>query len=216
MPVMGGSKSTLLRNAIGGWNGRKLKAGDEIGFVHPQKHLENAAVRYLPQNIENKAITLRVIEGPQEDRFTQGGLDTFYETEYEVSQECDRMGSRLTGTKIEHKTDGNIISDGIALGAIQVPSSGLPIIMLSERQSMGGYTKIANVISVDLPRIAQAVPGTKVRFQKVRVEEAEQLWEQELKQFEDIRKHLQKKHQKAFYFQEKEHRLPFGHRGMAV
>ncbi len=216
VPVLDGSKSTLLRNAIGGWQGRKLKTGDEIGFIHPVVHLENAAVRYLPQSIENKPIILRVIEGPQNDRFTQDGLDTFYETEYEVSQECDRMGSRLTGNKIEHQTDGNIISDGIALGAIQVPTSGLPIIMLSERQSMGGYTKIANVISVDLPRIAQAIPGTKVRFQKVRVEEAEQLWMNELKQYEQIRKHFEKEHQKAFYFQEKEHLISFGHRGMAV
>ncbi len=216
VPVLDGSKSTLLRNAIGGWQGRKLKTGDEIGFIHPVVHLENAAVRYLPQSIENKPIILRVIEGPQNDRFTQDGLDTFYETEYEVSQECDRMGSRLTGNKIEHQTDGNIISDGIALGAIQVPTSGLPIIMLSERQSMGGYTKIANVISVDLPRIAQAIPGTKVRFQKVRVEEAEQLWMNELKQYEQIRKHFEKEHQKAFYFQENEHLISFGHRGMAV
>ncbi len=216
VPVLDGSKSTLLRNAIGGWQGRKLKTGDEIGFIHPVVHLENAEVRYLPQSIENKPIILRVIEGPQNDRFTQDGLDTFYETEYEVSQECDRMGSRLTGNKIEHQTDGNIISDGIALGAIQVPTSGLPIIMLSERQSMGGYTKIANVISVDLPRIAQAIPGTKVRFQKVRVEEAEQLWMNELKQYEQIRKHFEKEHQKAFYFQENEHLISFGHRGMAV
>lgn len=216
VPVMDGSKSTLLRNTIGGWNGRKLKVGDEIGFVHPLKHLENAAVRYLPQNIENKAITLRVIEGPQEDRFTQEGLDTFYGSEYEVTQECDRMGSRLTGARIEHQTDGNIISDGIALGAIQVPTSGLPIIMLSERQSMGGYTKIANVISIDLPRIAQAVPGTKVRFQKVRVEAAEELWKKELEQYETIRRHFHKEHQKKFYFQEKGHSTLFGHRGMEV
>ncbi len=193
-----GSKSTLLRNAIGGWNGRKLQAGDKIGFAAPVEFLENYDIRHVPQKIGGKEIQLRVIGGPQEERFTQTGLEAFYETTYEVSQECDRMGYRLEGEKIEHKTDGNIISDGIALGAVQVPTSGLPIIMLSERQSMGGYTKIANVISVDLPLIAQSVPGTRIRFKQVTVEEAQKLWLSELKELEELKEEMHRPYEQTF------------------
>lgn len=187
VPVLEGSKSTLLRNGIGGFEGRKLVTGDRIGFAAPKTRIDHGEVRYLPQTIESREITLRVIEGPQEDRFTESGKRAFYESVYEVTPECDRMGYRLTGEKIEHKTDGNIISDGIALGAVQVPTAGQPIIMLSERQSMGGYTKIANVISVDLPKIGQAIPGTKIHFKKISVDEAEELWIGEIEKMEAIR-----------------------------
>ncbi|MBQ9562250.1 MAG: KipI antagonist, partial [Lachnospiraceae bacterium] len=94
---------------------------------------------------------------------------------YEVSQEADRMGYRLEGEKIEHVTDGNIITDGIAAGSIQVPSAGLPIIMMADRQCTGGYAKIATVISVDLPKVSQKKPGEKLRFAAVSVQEAQRL-----------------------------------------
>lgn len=198
VPETDGSKSTLLRNTIGGWNGRKLQTGDEIGFAAPRSFLENYDIRYTPQKVGYNEIELRVIGGPQEERFTEAGLAAFYGTAYRVSQECDRMGYRLEGETIEHKTDGNIISDGIALGAVQVPTSGLPIIMLSERQSMGGYTKIANVISVDLPLIAQSLPGTRVRFRQVTVEEAQKLWLSELEELEGIKEELHRSYQRTF------------------
>mgnify|MGYP000417667499 CR=1 FL=1 len=86
-----------------------------------------------------------------------------------MTNEFDRMGCRLDGPVIEHKVDGNIISDGMVTGAIQVPTSGLPIIMLAERQTVGGYTKIATVITADLPVIGQCRPGDVIRFQSVTV-----------------------------------------------
>ena len=88
------------------------------------------------------------------------------------------MGCRLDGPVIEHKVDGNIISDGMVTGAIQVPTAGLPIIMLAERQTVGGYTKIATVITADLPVIGQCRAGDTVRFQKITVEQAHELWRQ--------------------------------------
>lgn len=93
-----------------------------------------------------------------------------------MTNDFDRMGCRLDGPVIEHKVDGNIISDGMVTGAIQVPTSGLPIIMLAERQTVGGYTKIATVITADLPVIGQCRPGDVIRFQSVTVPQAHQLW----------------------------------------
>lgn len=177
IPVIANSKSTLLRNGIGGYQGRRLMAGDEIGFLSPQRHLNMLERRSLPhRSFPAGTITLRVIPGPQEDRFTDRGLDCFLNSEYTVTNQCDRMGCRLEGAVIEHRTDGNIISDGIAHGAVQVPTNGQPIIMLSERQSTGGYTKIGTVITVDHPLVAQCVPGTKIRFAAISVEEAQALW----------------------------------------
>ena len=86
------------------------------------------------------------------------------------------MGYRLEGPVIEHKGDGNIISDGIVTGSVQVPTAGLPIIMLAERQTVGGYTKIATVISVDLPKIGQCRPGDTIRFQAISIDEAQKLY----------------------------------------
>lgn len=114
--------------------------------------------------------------GPQDDAFTQKGIDTFLGQPYNVTNDFDRMGCRLDGAVIEHKVDGNIISDGMVTGAIQVPTSGLPIIMLAERQTVGGYTKIATVITADLPVIGQCRPGDVIRFQSVPVSQAHQLW----------------------------------------
>ena len=96
-------------------------------------------------------------------------MDTFLGQPYHVTNDFDRMGCRLDGPVIEHKVDGNIISDGMVTGAIQVPTSGLPIIMLAERQTVGGYTKIATVITADLPVIGQCRPGDIIRFQSVTV-----------------------------------------------
>ena len=96
--------------------------------------------------------------------------------EYSVTNEFDRMGCRLDGAVIEHKGDANIISDGIAEGSIQVPGNGLPIVMLADRQSTGGYTKIATVISVDLPKMAQVKPGDKIRFIETDIKTAQRLY----------------------------------------
>lgn len=128
-----------------------------------------------PEFVPFPVYTVRVVMGPQDDAFTQAGIDTFLGETYTVTPEFDRMGCRLEGAEIAHINTGDIISDGISFGAIQVPSSGKPIIMLADRQTTGGYTKIANVITVDFRILAQLKAGDKVRFEKVSVQQAQSL-----------------------------------------
>ena len=106
--------------------------------------------------------------------FTESGIQTFLSETYTLTPEFDRMGCRFEGKEIEHKDSGDIISDGIAFGAIQVPSAGKPIIMMADRQTTGGYTKIATVISADFRILAQLKAGDKVRFEKVSIGAAQE------------------------------------------
>ncbi|WP_090553437.1 5-oxoprolinase subunit C family protein [Natronincola ferrireducens] len=177
VPAIMGSKSTYTRGNIGGYEGRGLKVGDVITLASPHKPLKELVGKWIQQELYSytNTVEVRVVAGPQEDAFTQEGIATFYNTEYTVTNECDRMGYRLSGKGIQHKEGSDIISDGIAMGAIQVPGHGMPIIMMADRQTTGGYTKIANVITVDFPKIAQAKPGDKIIFKKVAVEEAHSL-----------------------------------------
>ena len=133
---------------------------------------------------------LRVILGPQDDRFTPRGIETFLNSEFKVSAQSDRMGYRLEGPKIEHVKGADIISEGIARGAIQVPGDGLPIILLWDAQVSGGYTKIANVITPDQDSLAQTMPGETLRFQEVSLEEAHQALRREREKTEEIRRVL--------------------------
>ena len=172
-PVMG-SRSTYLKAKIGGFKGRRLEAGDELAFRSPKPDLIFAERRQLGIDfVPQKQYDLRVILGPQDDCFTEEGIRTFLTEIYTVSAEFDRMGCRLEGALIEHKNGGDIISDGIAFGAVQVPSAGKPIIMAADRQTTGGYTKIATVISADFRFLGQLKGGDKVRFVPVSVEQAQ-------------------------------------------
>lgn len=177
VPVLMGSKATFTRGNIGGYEGRALKAGDTLTIGTPKESLSSLAGKEIHENLyEYKhTIELRVVLGPQEKAFTEKGLQTFFANQYSVTNECDRMGYRLEGERIEHKDGGDIISDGISMGAIQVPSHGSPIIMMADRQTTGGYTKIGNVITVDLPKVAQAKPGDKIVFKETTLEEAHHL-----------------------------------------
>ncbi len=174
VPVVMNSRSTNLKAKIGGFNGRKLAKGD-ILFVNKNDFvpLMSFEKKYIPTY--TKEIQVGVILGQQEDHFTEKGINTFFNEIYNVTQESDRMGIRLTsvsGNTIEHKSGADIISDGITFGAIQIPGSGQPIVMMADRQTTGGYTKIGNVISSDLTKLAQAVPGTKVKFVKYELPQA--------------------------------------------
>jgi len=174
VPEVMGSRSTYMKAKIGGVNGRKLEKGDVIGFRAPKAELKNMNFRSMASEfVPRKEYTVRVILGPQDDYFTEEGIKTFLSQTYTVTAEFDRMGCRLEGEVIQHKDGGDIISDGIAFGAIQVPSSGKPIIMLGDRQTTGGYTKIANVITVDFRILAQLKQGDKVRFEQVSVKAAQ-------------------------------------------
>lgn len=176
VPLVMGSRSTYMKGKIGGVEGRKLQKGDVIGFRAPKAELNGMRHRFIsPEFVPFPVYTLRVVMGPQDDAFTQAGIDTFLGETYTVTPEFDRMGCRLEGAQIAHINTGDIISDGISFGAIQVPSSGKPIIMLADRQTTGGYTKIANVITVDFRILAQLKAGDKVRFEKVSVQQAQSL-----------------------------------------
>ena len=174
IPEVMGSRSTYMKAKIGGVEGRKLAKDDVIGFRAPKAELKNMNFRSMASEfVPRKEYTVRVVLGPQDDYFTDAGIQTFLSQVYSVTAEFDHMGCRLEGAVIEHKDGGDIISDGIAFGAIQVPSSGQPIIMLGDRQTTGGYTKIANVISADFRILAQLKQGDKVRFEKVSVKAAQ-------------------------------------------
>ncbi len=174
IPEVMGSKSTYYKAGIGGYEGRRLGNGDEIKLKEPNKVLPNMEKRFIEPQIFGTSAKVRVLMGPQDDYFTDKGVATFLSEEYTVTDKFDRMGVRTTGPKIEHKTDANILSDGISFGAIQVPDSGEPIIMLSDRQTVGGYTKIATIINVDMPLVAQLKVGDRISFEKTDIETAQQ------------------------------------------
>lgn len=181
VPLVMGSRSTDLKCKLGGLEGRKIKDGDEINFVKTVKKLPKMNERHV-EAIDYSAdeVEVRVTMGPQDDYFTKEGLETFLNNAYTVTHECDRMGYRLDGPVIEHNELGaDIVSDGIAKGAIQVPKHGKPIVMLSDRQTTGGYTKIANVISVDISKLVQCKYPQKIRFTAVTVEESQRIYEME-------------------------------------
>jgi allophanate hydrolase subunit 2 len=128
--------------------------------------------------------------GPQNDYFTRRGIETFLSGEYEITLQADRMGYRLKGPKIEHKTGADILTDATPPGSIQVPGDGMPIILLADGQTTGGYSKIATVISVDQDLLAQARPGDKVRFQRITITEAHRLLEEMEEKIMEIRRSL--------------------------
>ena len=172
VPAVMGSRSTNLKCGIGGFEGRRLAAGDWIPYAAAY---ENAAGRgYTPDEYPDLLI-LRAIPGPQDDMFTAHGLETFFRAVYTVTPSSDRMGIRLEGDAIEAKSSSDIISDGIAPGSVQIPASGKPIVLTADRQTTGGYAKIATVFSPDLSRLAQARPGTKIRFARLSLAAAQRL-----------------------------------------
>lgn len=197
LPLVMGSRSTHLKSNLGGYEGRKLGAGDEIEFLTPKTTLPNLARRRVERDdFSGQACELRVVMGPQDDCFTDKGIETFLDGEYTLTNEADRMGLRFEGAVVEHKDGGDIITDGISFGAVQIPSHGQPIVMMADHQTTGGYTKIASVISVDLPKAAQLKPGCKVHFKKVSVEEAQDLYVKELDDMEALSRKLNQAEEK--------------------
>ncbi len=178
VPKIMGSQSTYLSGKFGGLEGRALKKGDLLYSLHLQSPLSKLGLRFPGEWIPSleKEVPLQVVPGPQDHHFTEKGFQTFYSSSYQVTPQCDRMGVRLEGPKIERRSDveESIISEGLLSGAIQVPGNGKPIIILTELVT-GGYTKIATVISTDLTKVAQLKPGDRVRFTPISIEEAHQL-----------------------------------------
>jgi len=169
-----GSAATYVASGIGGFEGRALKAGDLLPVAGSG---DGAAEAGRPMGFEappdlGAAKTIRVVPGPQRDAFTDAAMETFLATDWEVTKDADRMGLRLEGPELEHTDGFNITSDGTASGSIQIPGTGKPIILLVDRQTTGGYPKIATVVSADLPVLGRKRPGDSIRFEAVSVADA--------------------------------------------
>lgn len=193
VPLVNGSKSTLLKSKLGGFDGRQLKMLDEIEIKNPRvlEKKNKLQEKFIPKFVAENEI--RVILGPQDDYFTENGIKTFLSSEYTVTKDADRMGMRLSGEVIEHKDKADIISDAAVFGSIQVPGNGLPIILLADRQTTGGYTKIATVIKADLPKLAQMAPNNKIKFKKVELSEAQSVYKQFYDTLETIKVSFEEK-----------------------
>ncbi|EJQ37701.1 hypothetical protein IEC_02229 [Bacillus toyonensis] len=185
-----GSKSTYMRAAIGGIEGRMLKKGDyfQIGthaemasrFIQNLQKEERIKTKWAIRNNVlpkyKKHPTLRVITDFEYNQFTEKSKESFFMKEYKVSNYADRMGYRFDGEVLNREIEQEILSSPVTFGTIQVPNGGQPIILMADRQTTGGYPRIGNVISVDLPLLAQLKPGDYVTFEKVSIEEAERLY----------------------------------------
>jgi allophanate hydrolase len=177
VPRVLGSACTYTRAQLGGLAGRALAAGDRLGVpVLPLMAGMGPPELLLRRPHPADRGALRVVLGPQADHFDAAALETFFAGEYEVSAEADRMGVRLLGPALVHNHRGReIVTDATVPGSIQVPGNGLPIVLLADGQTAGGYPKIATVVSADLARLAVAPIGTRWRFQAVTVAQAEAL-----------------------------------------
>lgn len=171
VPQVMGSRSTQLREGFGGFQGRALAAGDQIGAV-------GGAVALPPQGLSlalpplGDVITLRALPSSEHDSFEASSLEAFWSGAWQVTRERNRQGFRLEGQALTRHATGELRSHGIVPGIVQVPGGGQPIVQLADSATMGGYPKIAAVIAADLWRIAQAAPGTALRFEKVDLAEA--------------------------------------------
>lgn len=176
VPLVLGSRSTHSSSETGGFQGRRLKQGDILHGGKPMKCVDGLIGKRLPDRLlphYDLSIPLRIIPGPQRNFFGAKSLATLTEATYRVSPQSDRMGYRLIGPQITHKRSMRFVSDGIVMGALQVPTDGQPILLMADRQTTGGYPKIAVVISADLSRAAQLAPGDTITFASCTAVEAQ-------------------------------------------
>lgn len=174
VPEVLGSRSTFINGSIGGFEGRALKAGDVLYGKPGVRKMRSLHPGFIPEYPQE--LTVRVILGPHLEKFSRETIYQFLSSTYNVSVQSNRMGCRLDGPRLKHVGDADIISDAIPFGGIQVPASGEPIILMAERQTTGGYPRIGTVISVDLPLLAQAMPGAALRFEEIQIDEAQKLY----------------------------------------
>ena len=187
VPIVLGSRSTDLRTNFGGFDGRALRDGDEIALGKNSKHAQSLVDLLREQRISpwspphdwsspaQREPILRVMRGSDWNRFNDVTIQRFTNEVFIVSPDSDRMGVRLEGIELKRNHDIDLISEAVVPGTIQVPPGGKPIVLLGDCQTIGGYPKIAHVISVDLPIAAQLRVGDRVRFHEVSLTEAHQL-----------------------------------------
>ena len=169
-PVLG-SLSTHTRSGLGGLKGCGPAAGDALGLVGARPGPKEPMALHAPW-LEVASEKLRVLLGPQLDFFERETVALFLSARWRLSARSDRMAYRLEGPKLAHRSGHDIVSDGLAMGAIQVPGDGAPLVLMADRQPTGGYPKIAHVIGADLPALAQKRPGEEICFTAVSLEEA--------------------------------------------
>jgi len=174
VPLALGSASTYVRAAIGGIEGRALRRGDFVPLA-VARAAERAELRLSSRLTPTGDQPIRVTLGPQQEYFTEAAVAALLGAEFRISSSADRMGIRLDGPLLRHRGGWDIVSDAIATGAIQVPGSGQPILLLADHQTTGGYPKIATVVSADLPVVGRRRPGDALNFTAVTIEAAEEL-----------------------------------------
>jgi len=174
VPLVLGSASTYLRAGLGGFEGRSLRQGDLVPLAI-ERATERPEQRLPAPPAATGGQPIRVILGPQQEYFADEAVAALLDAEFRISTSADRMGIRLDGPLLRHRDGWDLVSDAIATGAIQVPGSGQPILLLADHQTTGGYPKIAAVISADLPVVSRRRPGDPIRFAVVTIEQAEQL-----------------------------------------
>jgi len=168
-PVME-SRSTYLLGRFGGLEGRPIKVQDQLPLSAPAENCHQWVGRVFPKDFlppYQKNPTLRVVAGPFDEFFSEEGKEAFLSTPYTITPQSDRMGYRLQGTPISRQKKGELITCGLANGSIQVPPNGQPILLLVDRQTIGGYPIIATMVHADLPLVAQSAPGDQFRFAAV-------------------------------------------------
>ncbi len=178
VPKVLGSHSTHVSSRMGGLDGRNLRSGDILMGERNSRPIELYDGLQVPTKLIPKykrGTTIQVLMGPQNEYYTSEGIGTFLSSQYTISSKSNRMGYRLEGKKIENVEGTDIISEAIPLGAIQVPSDGQPIIMMADRQTTGGYSKIACVIGIDVDELAQLRPLDFISFKSTTLEEAHRL-----------------------------------------
>jgi antagonist of KipI len=179
VPELLGGRSTHLLSGIGGFEGRALRKGDVLpignatNLSSPQPFNE----RWRPLLAPRK--TIRVTQGPQWANFSEATRENFSAQTYVVTEEANRMGIRLRGQQFELASTGEMITEGVSLGAIQITPSGQPIILFVEQQTTGGYPKIANVIAADLSSVGQLRPRDEIRFELVTMEAAQEFYREQ-------------------------------------
>ena len=166
------SVSTLVKSKIGPNNGSKIKEDDNLIINDASKNKNNHKAMIFSENIKE----IRVLKGPQYDYFSDESKKNFFNLEYKITNLTDRMGMRLQGESLKNIISTNIRSEGITKGAIQVPADGQPIILLADHPTVGGYPKIANIISADYDLLVQKLPGTNIIFKCIDLQEAERLF----------------------------------------
>lgn len=204
VPEVMGSRSTYIRGKIGGYMGRELQKGDLLtskkvssrneDFIKQMKQLNSFcswSVHYSTFYTFHKAQTIRILKGAEYDRFDEASQQALLNNSYMVTVHADRMGYQLEGVKLALSETFELLSEGVTYGTIQVPSNGQPIILMADRQTTGGYPKIGQVVSVDLPRLAQLQPGSEINFEVVTICEAENLLMQQETDLHELKMGIQ-------------------------